>query len=355
MLYWGGNVVSRASLRASLRARGPLMTESDENVHIPVLADEIVALLGGSGDTLESDGWIVDATLGAGGHSATLLERFPRVRVLGIDQDPEILTVARERLEPFQERVQIERCRISELSRLMRKLRMDRPVGFLMDVGVSSLQLDRPDRGFSFSADGPLDMRMDPDRSRSAADIVNTWDEVDLADLFYHEGGETRARRIAAEIVRWRRRAPFKRTGALAELVSHALGRTGGRIHPATKVFQALRRAVNEEGDELLAGLATAEWWLADGGVLAVISFHSGEDGAVKRFLREGDQAGNWSLLTKKPIRPGRQEERANPRARSACLRGAIRTRRSGTDVAFPPAHTLAGDRHDGDGKEGES
>ena len=278
-----------------------------------------------------------------------------------MDQDPEILELARERLEPFNDRARIARGRLSELARILREQQPERPVGLLMDLGASSLQLDRPERGFSFAHDGPLDMRMDSARARTAADIVNEWDEADLADLFFHEGGETRSRAIAAAIVEARRRAGFKRTAGLAELIARTVGRgrrVGGRpggLHPATKVFQALRRAVNEEGDELLAGLATAEWWLADGGVLAVISFHSGEDGAVKRFLREGDQAGNWNLLTKKPIRPGRQEERANPRSRSACLRGAIRTRRSGADVAFPPAHTLAGDRHDGDGKEGES
>lgn len=327
------------------------MAERDHDVHIPVLADEVVALLGGSGGEKGPAGWIVDATLGAGGHSATLLERFPRVRVLGTDQDPEILTAARERLEPFSDRARIERCRISDVSRLLRKLRLEPVVGFLMDLGASSLQLDRSERGFSFQADGPLDMRMDPDRERTAADIVNTWDEGDLADLFFHEGGEPRARAIAAEVVRWRRRAPFQRTGALSALVERVHGRATGRIHPATRVFQALRRAVNEEGEELAVGLETAEWWLADGGVLAVISFHSGEDGAVKRFLREGVRGGRWEPCTKKPIRPGREEARANPRARSASLRGATRIR-GATGAAVPPAHTLAGDRHEEVGDE---
>ena len=215
-----------------LTFRGSVVSDS---VHIPVLADEVAALLGGSGGNQRPDGWIVDATLGAGGHSATLLERFPGVRVLGTDQDPEILDVARERLEPFQDRVLLEQARFSDLSRLLRKLRLGRPIGFLMDLGASSLQLDRAERGFSFQFDGPLDMRMDPRRERTAAEIVNTWDESDLADLFFHEGGEGRARRIAAEIVRFRRRVPFRRTGALADLVSHVYGRSGGRVHPATK------------------------------------------------------------------------------------------------------------------------
>jgi len=317
----------------------------NEPVHIPVLADEVAALLGGSGGNQRPDGWIVDATLGAGGHAATLLERFPGVRVLGTDQDPEILNVARERLEPFQDRVRLEQARFSDLSRLLRKLRLERPVGLLMDLGASSLQLDRPERGFSFQADGPLDMRMDPGRERTAADIVNTWDESDLADLFYHEGGEGRARRIAAEIVHFRRRTSFQRTGALADLVTHVYGRSGGRVHPATKVFQAVRGAVNQEGEELLAGLAAAEWWLQDGGRLAVISFHSGEDGEVKRFLREGQAGGRWELPSKKPVQARREEQRSNPRARSAVLRGGIRRR----SLENPPARTLA------EGRQGEA
>jgi len=302
------------------------MTPDFKDVHVPVLAEEVVALLGGSGDTLDPSGWIVDATLGAGGHSASLLECFPRIRVLGTDQDPSILECARKRLEPFQDRVRLVPCRISELSRLLRKLRMGRPRGFLFDFGASSLQLDTPSRGFSFQADGPLDMRMDPCRARTAADVVNTWDEADLADLFYHEGGERRSRAIAAEIVRCRRRAAFQRTGALAELIVRIVGRSG-KIHPATRVFQALRRAVNEEGEELLAGLETAEHWLDEGGVLAAISFHSGEDREVKRFLREGVSRERWKLEPKKPLQASREEQRANPRARSAILRGALRVR----------------------------
>ena len=298
---------------------------SDEPVHSPVLPEEVVALLGGSGDAKDLEGWIVDATLGAGGHSALLLERFPRVRILGTDQDPEILELAAKRLEPFGERVRLECCRITELSRFMRKHRCERPIGWLMDMGVSSLQLDRPSRGFSFQADGPLDMRMDPTRERTAADIVNTWDEADLADLFFHEGGERRSRSIAAELVRQRRRVPFRRTGALAQIVEGVVGGGGGKTHPATRVFQALRRAVNEEGEELVQGLEAAETWLAERGVLAVISFHSGEDRVVKRFFASGADRQRWSLLTPGPVKPSRDEVRGNPRSRSACLRAGLR------------------------------
>lgn len=342
-----GDHKTRSSWRGAFRRR-LAMSDHDQPVHVPVLAEEVVALLGGSGDLEEPHGWIVDATLGAGGHSATLLERFPGVRVLGTDQDPQILDVARERLEPFQDRVQLHRARISELSRLLRKLRLPRPIGVLMDLGVSSLQLDRAERGFSFQTDGPLDMRMDPTRERTAAEVVNAWDEGDLADLFHHEGGENpgAARRIAAEIVASRRRAPFRRTAALAELVERVSGRRGGKIHPATKVFQALRRAVNEEDEELHAGLAAAEWWLADGGVLAVISFHSGEDAVVKRFLREGEKGDRWSVLTRKPLQAAGGEVRTNPRARSARLRGAARTRRGNADQGTPAPDIAEAGRH---------
>jgi 16S rRNA (cytosine1402-N4)-methyltransferase len=219
---------------------------------------------------------------------------------------------------------------MSQASQVMDEEGVARVVGWLCDLGASSLQLDDPARGFSFQADGPLDMRMDPSSERTAADIVNAWDESDLADLFFYEGGEARSRRIARAIVESRRRAPFRRTGALADAIERAVGRGGGvgRIHPATKVFQALRRAVNEEGEELLGSLAVAEAWLVDAGRLAVISFHSGEDGEVKRFLAEGVRAGRWELATKKPIHAREEEVQSNRRARSASLRVAIRVRR---------------------------
>lgn len=307
---------------------------SDGHVHIPVLAQEVERLLGGRRDQDSLCGLLVDATLGAGGHSALLLERFPRLRLLGVDQDPEILSIARERLEPFQGRVRTEHARMSELDGLLAEV--DEPVvGVLMDLGASSLQLDRPERGFSFSWDGPLDMRMDPRRERDAATIVNQWDEGDLADLFFHEGGERGARKVARAIVEARRRVPFKRTRALSELVAISLGRPirsqdpsqrpqrpgKAAIHPATRVFQALRRAVNEEAEELEAGLEAARAHLAPGGRLLAISFHSGEDGVVKRFLASGARGGDWGLVTRRPVEASPDEVRANPRSRSAKLR----------------------------------
>ncbi|MDP6409187.1 MAG: 16S rRNA (cytosine(1402)-N(4))-methyltransferase RsmH [Planctomycetota bacterium] len=293
---------------------------------MPVLPEEVVAALAGELPD-EHDGWFVDGTCGAGGHTRSLLEAAPGVRVLALDQDPDALDLARTNLAVFGDRVRLRRARLSQLARTIRKERIGRPLGVLFDLGVCSLHLDRPERGFSFLADGPLDMRMDPDRPRTAADIVNTWDESDLADLFYFEGGESGARRIARAIVEARRRTPFQRTGGLAEIVSRATGRAGGRTHPATRTFQALRRAVNEEGDELLGGLAAADHWLADGGRLAVISFHSGEDRAVKHFLQRGGREERWDILTRKPLTASRTEVRGNRRARSALLRAAERLR----------------------------
>ena len=307
------------------RKQGSDTAGPNQPVHQPVLALDVVrALAGENGAALQ--GWIVDATLGAGGHAALLLGAFPGVRLLGLDQDPEILEHAAAKLACFQRRVRIRHARMSQLSSIVEQEGAFRVGGVLFDLGVSSLQIDTAARGFSFMADGPLDMRMDPDRERTAADIVNGWDESDLADLFFYEGGESRSRKYAHAIVDARRRAPFLRTGALADLIERVGGR-GGKVHPATRVFQALRRAVNEEGEELLNGLAAAQERLVDGGRLAVISFHSGEDGEVKRFFADGVRDGRWSLVTRKPITATLEEVRKNPRARSASLRVAVRTR----------------------------
>jgi 16S rRNA (cytosine1402-N4)-methyltransferase len=303
--------------------------ESSDPVHVSVLPEEVLGALIDGRDPQTLEGWFVDGTTGAAGHSELLLERCPKIQLLCVDQDPDALEIATKRLERFGDRVRLRRSRHSELCRVIRKERIGRLSGVLLDLGVCSLHLDRATRGFSFAEDGPLDMRMDPSRERCAADIVNHWDEGDLADLLYYEGDETQSRKIAKAIVEARRRAPFLRTGGLAELVSRTLG-GGGKTHPATKTFQALRRAVNEEGDELGMALETAEHWLADGGVLAVISFHSGEDRVVKRFFQTGRKESRWDVRTKKPLAATHEETRANRRARSARLRVAVRTRQGG-------------------------
>jgi 16S rRNA (cytosine1402-N4)-methyltransferase len=321
-----GRKAEEMLLGVEMSTRDPRSTDFDPApVHVPVLADELVQLLAGSAQALER-GWIVDLTVGAGGHAARLLEALPGAALLGLDQDPEVLAHARERLAPFGPRARVRRSRMSFADDAVYREGIDRVIAVVIDLGVSSLQLDSAERGFSFQQDGPLDMRMDPDRVRTAADVVNRWDESDLADLFYYEGGETRARRVARAIVESRRRAPFRRTLPLAELIERTLGRRG-HLHPATRVFQALRRVVNQESEELAAGIEFADRWLVDGGRLAVIAFHSGEDGEVKRALARGAQEGRWKPLTKRPITPTREEIAANPRARSALLRGAERMR----------------------------
>jgi 16S rRNA (cytosine1402-N4)-methyltransferase len=316
----------------SLEGQDP--SAGDSPVHVSVLRQEVLALLAGDASRRALlCGWIVDATLGLGGHSELLLRECPGARVLGLDQDGEILELARERLAPFGERVLTRHARASQLPEILEEMALPAPVGMLLDLGVSSLQLDRPERGFAFQSDGPLDMRMDTTRARTAADIVNHWDQSDLADLIFYEGGDRRARRIARAIVEARRRQPFLRTGALADMIARVVP-SSGKTHPATRTFQALRRAVNEEGDELIAALAAAEACLADGARLAVISFHSGEDGVVKRFLSRGARSGHWSPLTKKPVSASREEQRANRRSRSAALRAAVRVRSAGESRA---------------------
>jgi len=321
----------------------PAMHERKEKrdareLHVPVLGPEIVELFRAQLGARAS-GCILDGTLGLGGHSELLLRALPALQLIGLDQDPRAIELARTRLAPFAQRTQFFHARLSEAGRVLQQAGAPELVGMLCDLGVSSMQLDEAARGFSFQHDGPLDMRMDPRRDRTAADIVNHWDEKDLADLFFFEGGETRSRAVARAIVEARRRDPFLRTGALADLIDNLLraGARAGKIHPATLVFQALRRAVNEEGEELRTGLAAAERLLVPGGILAVISFHSGEDREVKRFLAEAEREGRFEVLTKNPIEAGPAERRSNPRSRSARLRAA----RKLPAGALPPARDL--------------
>lgn len=302
-----------------------VMAEGDaRRVHVPVLLHEILDVL--RPVFLERAGWLVDGTLGVAGHSAEILKACPAASVLGIDQDPDALLHATETLLPYRSRAKTVRGRHSGLARHVADEDVAPVLGVLLDLGANSLHFDRPERGFSFDADGPLDMRMDPSRERTAADIVNHWDESDLADLFYFEGDERQSRKIAKAIVQARRNVPFKRTRALADLIANVTGGRG-RIHPATRTFQALRRAVNAEGQELQAALVAAESVLEEGGRLAIITFHSGEDQAVKRSLRDGKKRGVWELVEPRPVAPSRLEVRTNPRARSARLRWAVRRR----------------------------
>ncbi|HQM38393.1 MAG TPA: 16S rRNA (cytosine(1402)-N(4))-methyltransferase RsmH [Candidatus Bipolaricaulis anaerobius] len=292
--------------------------------HEPVLVAEVVRFLAPAPAAL-----IVDATVGTGGHAEALLARG--ARVIGIDQDPAALDRARERLRPYTDRVQLLPGNFRDLPALVPPVpRVD---GVLFDLGASSLQFDSPERGFSFLAAGPLDMRMDPTAPVTAADLVNRLPEAELARILWEYGEERYARRIARAIVQQR---PLRTTTELARLVACLYPPGRHRIHPATRTFQALRIAVNDELGALEAGLAGAVRLLAPGGVLCVISFHSLEDRIVKHFLRREALTGRLEVLTKKPLRPEEDEVSRNPRARSAKLRAA-RVREVGPGLVSCP------------------
>jgi len=302
--------------------------------HVPVMLRETVDLLAPS-----SGATLVDATLGPGGHAESLLEVVgPDGRLIGIDRDGRALDLARRRLARFGDAFVPIRGNHTDLLRLLREASVFAVNGVLFDLGVSSLQLDDPERGFSFRADGPLDMRMDPDSGPTAAEIVATASEEELRRILWNYGEERRARAVARAIVEERQREPLTRTRQLAQLVERVLGPGARRfrIHPATRTFQALRIAVNREIDDLERLVTEAASILRRGGRLAVISYHSLEDRAVKRAMKAlaarcvcppklpvcGCGRENLlKLLTSKPVRPSEDEIARNPRARSARLR----------------------------------
>ena len=301
--------------------------------HVPVLLDEVLEALA------PRDGAIyVDATFGAGGYSRAILDSAD-CAVWGLDRDPEAIAEGRPLAESYGGRLTLVEGRFGEMDDLVTARPID---GVALDFGVSSMQLDRPERGFSFRADGPLDMRMGGS-GPSAADLVNGCPEAELADIIYRYGEERRSRRIARAIVEARRSERIERTLQLAEIVRAAVKARGETIHPATRTFQALRIAVNDELAEIDAGLAAAERLLAPGGRLAVVAFHSLEDRKVKNFLRtrsgalprtsrhlpattQVDRAPTFELLLKGARKPTATEISVNPRARSARLRAARRT-----------------------------
>jgi 16S rRNA (cytosine1402-N4)-methyltransferase len=299
--------------------------------HQPVLYNEIIHAL-----QPQSSNSYVDGTLGAGGHARGILEAsFPDGRLLGMDVDPQALAAARERLAEFGSRAVIIQASYTTLSEQLDELGWDKVDGILLDLGLSSMQVDTPERGFSFKADAPLDMRFDPRNPATAADLVNYLPEKELADLIYRYGEERRSRQIARAIVKAR---PIETTQELAQLVARAV--RGGRqdIHPATKTFQALRIAVNQELESLETVLPQAVASLNPGGRLAVIAFHSLEDRIVKQFFRQESRdcicpprqpvctcnhQATIREITRRPIMPQDKEIQENPRARSARLRVA--------------------------------
>ncbi len=279
--------------------------------------------------------FIIDGTLGGGGHSEIFLNSG--ARVLGVDRDPEALAHARARLAIHGDRFSTWEGNFSRLQEIPGIHGGERADGLLMDLGVSSRQLDSAARGFSFMREGPLDMRMGPSSPRTAADVVNTWSEAELVRILFEFGEEKKARRIAGAIVRRRADKPFTTTLELADCIEKAIGRQG-RTHPATRTFQAIRMAVNEELESLAIALAAVPKVLKPGGRLLIITFHSLEDRMVKRFLKHHstaflDEPGwpeprpnpdlQFRLLCRKAIAPTAGETSVNPRARSAKLRVA--------------------------------
>jgi 16S rRNA (cytosine1402-N4)-methyltransferase len=310
----------------------PMTTETDTGpvgaTHVPVMVAEVAEWL-----RPRPGARLVDATVGLGGHAAALLAAAPDARLLGVDRDPAALARAAERLRDAGERVALRRARYGELPDVLADLGWDGADAILLDLGVSSLQLDDAARGFSFRFDGPLDMRMDPDAPLDAEDIVNRWPEQDLARVIFEYGEERRSRAVARAIVRAR---PLASTGALARVVGGVLGSGRPGINPATRTFQGIRIAVNQELDDLDGFLADGWRLLRPGGRLAVLAYHSLEDRRVKEAFRRWASdcvcppgiarcACGWSakvrILTRRPLRPTAVEVAHNPRARSARLR----------------------------------
>ncbi len=302
-------------------------------MHVPVMLGEALEAL-----RIRVDGSYLDGTAGGGGHAAAIAERLgPAGRLLALDRDEAAVNRVRERLDRWATQVQVEQANYSEMEALALRLGFAQFDGVLLDLGISSFQLE-PKRGFSFMSEAPLDMRMDRTQALTAADLVQQLEEAALADLFWRYGEEPASRRIARAIVAERTRAPITTTGQLAATVERAVGGRHGKLHPATRVFMALRLAVNQELEHLQAGLDAALRLLAPAGRLVVISFHSLEDRIVKHTLQA--HAGRWEnlpaggrrwvgtqptvqLVTRRPLTPTAEECERNPRARSAKLRAA--------------------------------
>ncbi len=286
--------------------------------HTPVLLQEVLEWL-----RIKPDGIYADVTLGAAGHSEAIAERLESGRLISLDQDALALQIAQERLKKFGSKVSCVLSPFSRIAEVVHELGIPKVDGVLADLGVSSMQLDRPERGFSFREAGPLDMRMSDAGELTAEEIVNRWPEKELADLLYRQADEHDSRRIARAIVRAR---PLRDTAHLATVVAGSRKQWGRqKLHPATKTFLALRIAVNRELEALGQFLSRVPATMNPGGRLVLLTYHSGEDRMVKEAFKQAERQGTLKILTKHVIRPSEQEERANPRSRSAKLRCAER------------------------------
>ncbi|MDF2689683.1 MAG: rRNA ((1402)-N(4))-methyltransferase [Microvirga sp.] len=303
--------------------------------HVPVLLAEV-----GTALDAKRGGVFIDGTFGAGGYTRAILDAHPQNRVIAIDRDPDAIAGGEALAAKYKKRLMLVPGRFGDLDDIARAQGFDSVDGVVLDIGVSSMQLDQAERGFSFRNEGPLDMRMEQS-GPSAADLVNESSEAELADIFYHYGEERRARAVARAVIEARRRQPFESTRQLADLVASLIRQEPSGIHPATRVFQGLRIAVNDELGELARALHAAERILKPGGRLVVVTFHSLEDRIVKQFFasRTGRAPTGsrhlptaaapeptFDAITRGPIAPSEQEMARNPRARSAKLRAGART-----------------------------
>ncbi|WP_419806221.1 16S rRNA (cytosine(1402)-N(4))-methyltransferase RsmH [Terriglobus sp.] len=311
--------------------------------HVPVLPQQVLDLL-----DIKPGGVYVDATLGLAGHATAIARRLGAAGTLiAFDRDPQAMILARERLSELRDELGSAMPQVRLIERAFstagEEIAPGSLDGVLADFGVSSLQLDEAHRGFSFRQDAPLDMRMDTREGVTAGQVVNQMDEEELADLIYEFGEERRSRRIARAIVRAR---PILTTAELAKVVSVAApAMKGDKLHPATLTFQAIRIHVNDELGEIRSLLESAPSLLKRGGRLVLISFHSLEDRQVKDALRDGAKQGIWEVLTRKPVVADEEEQRRNPRSRSAKLRAAIRTEPQKVSRIAPEGGSLRGRR----------
>jgi 16S rRNA (cytosine1402-N4)-methyltransferase len=290
--------------------------DAADRLHVPVMVEEVCGLLSAHGPLA-----FVDVTVGTGGHAAAML-RATSARMLGIDRDASALSVARERLVEFGDRVTLQQADFSEIAGVMKESGFDGADAILADLGMSSYALDDPERGFSFRLDGPLDMRMDNRQTIRAYDLVNEESAEELARIIYTYGEERASRRIARLIVDARRRHPIETTGELRAIVERALGaRRRQGAHPATRTFQALRIAVNREMESLAVLLRDGPAMLRPGGRMLVISYHSLEDRPVKERFRELVRDGGYLEISRKVLKPSAAETASNSRARSARIR----------------------------------
>jgi len=307
----------------------------DSSYHKPVLLDEVLSFL-----PVDPGGIYVDGTLGGGGHAIELIKKLsPSGLLVGLDQDPDALAEAERNLSGFGSRIKIVKGNFGRMRSLLDSEKIDKVDGILLDLGVSSHQLDEGRKGFSFMHDGPLDMRMDPEAKLSARELVNEASDHELIRIFRNYGEEPKAGRAVGAIMRARKKQPIETTGQLANLIEEALGRKSHK-HPATKIFQALRMAVNRELDVLNDFLGDLKALLAPGGRVVIISYHSLEDRAVKKIFRDAEphcrcpreqyvctcgEPGWLRVLNRKVVKPSRTEIQHNSRARSAKLRAAER------------------------------